>query len=174
MRLATLRSVPLVQLRPRVINSNKLLSQCHGRFNHSSYLVDRLTQSKAIDVRFLSTSSKAILKPWQVDVVESNGDYRNETFLEHYIGGPLYENQATLPRLPVPTIDETLNRFLPTALPLARTPEERTALLAACEAFPKQAKKMQERLINRRENEMKDSSWLQLWWNQVGAFMVRI
>lgn len=101
-------------------------------------------------------------------MVESNGDYREEAFLEEHIGGPLYENQKELPRLPVPTIEDTLARFLPTALPLVKSEDEKKALLAACETFPEQAKILQERLIHRRDHEMKNSSWLQLWWNQVG------
>jgi carnitine O-acetyltransferase len=100
-------------------------------------------------------------------VVESNGDYREEMHLEEHIGGPLYENQKSLPRLPIPTIKDIIERFLPTALPLAKTKEEEMALKAACQAFPEQAKRLQERLIDRRESEMKESSWLQLWWNQV-------
>lgn len=131
--------------------------------------VQPFTRFKAVDVRFLSTSSTSIIKPWKVDMVQSDGDYRKEAFLEDYIGGALYENQKILPRLPIPTIEDTLKRFLPTALPLARTEEERAALLAACESFPDQANILQERLFDRRDNEMKDSSWLQQWWNQVGA-----
>lgn len=106
-------------------------------------------------------------------MVESNGDYREEAFLEKHIGGPLYEEQDSLPRLPIPSIAETLHRFLPTALPLAKNEEEKTNLLAACEIFPYQAEKLQERLIDRRDNEMKDSSWLQLWWNQLAYLQYR-
>lgn len=119
--------------------------------------------------RFLSTQppQDIVLKPWKTPVVESNGDYREEMHLEEHIGGPLYENQKSLPRLPIPTIEDIIERFLPTALPLAKTKEEEMALKAACQAFPEEAKKLQERLIDRRESEMKESSWLQLWWNQV-------
>jgi hypothetical protein len=46
------------------------------------------------------------------------------------------------------------------------------ALMDACKAFPEQAKVLQERLVARRNGEMKDSSWLQLWWNQVGRMVV--
>lgn len=102
-------------------------------------------------------------------MVEAHGDYRDESFLEAHIGGPLYENQKKLPRLPIPSIEESMKRFLPTALPLAKTKEEKMALKEACAAFPEQAKVLQERLIERSENEMKDSSWLQLWWNQVSS-----
>jgi carnitine O-acetyltransferase len=71
-----------------------------------------------------------------------------------------------MPRLPVPSVQETLERFLPTALPLAKTEEEKNALKEACKAFPELAEILQERLIARRNIEMANSSWLQLWWNQ--------
>ena len=51
-------------------------------------------------------------------MIESRGDYRNEVHLERVIGGRLYENQTTLRNLPVPTLKDTIDRFLPTALPL--------------------------------------------------------
>ena len=102
-------------------------------------------------------------------MIESNGDYRDEAFLEEYIGGPLYENQKNMPRLPIPSIQETMARFLPTALPLAKTEEEKISLKAACEAFPEQARVLQERLKSRRNFEMANSSWLQRWWNQASS-----
>jgi carnitine O-acetyltransferase len=105
-------------------------------------------------------------------MVESHGDYRDEAFLESHIGGPLYEHQASLPRLPIPKLEETIDMFLPTALPLAKNEEERDTLLEACKQFPLQAGTLQTRLEARRE-EMKDSSWLQLWWNTAGYLQVR-
>jgi hypothetical protein len=124
--------------------------------------------------RFLSTQplhpphQVVVLKPWKNEMVESHGDYRAETYLEKHIGGPLYENQNKLPKLPIPDIQDTLERFLSTATPLAKTKEEASALKDAVTKFPEQAKILQERLHARRDGEMKDSSWLQLWWNQVG------
>ena len=100
-------------------------------------------------------------------MIESRGDYREEMFLEDYIGGPLYENQKNMPRLPVPPIEDTIERFLPTALPLAKTEGEKVALKEACKAFKGEAQALQERLLARRNIEMADSSWLQKWWNQV-------
>ena len=99
-------------------------------------------------------------------MIESHGDYREETFLEEFIGGPLYAGQRDMPRLPVPSVNDTIGRFLPTASPLARTVEEKMALKEACQKFPEEAKVLQERLLARRD-EFKGSSWLQLWWNQV-------
>lgn len=108
-------------------------------------------------------------------MVESNGDYRDEAFLEKdtEIGGPLYQHQATLPRLPVPELEDTIARFLSTALPLARTAQEAKALKKACETFPEEAKVLQERLLDRANVEMKDSSYLQLYWNTLGYLQVR-
>jgi hypothetical protein len=110
-------------------------------------------------------------KTWKANMIESKGDYRDEAFLEDYIGGPLYEYQHKMPKLVVPSIQETLERFLPTATPLAKTDEERMALIQACKAFPEQALQLQQRLLA-RQKEFKDSSWLQLWWNQVSIFSV--
>lgn len=115
----------------------------------------------------LTTASSAPFKTWPVAMVESRGDYREEAHLEALISGPLYSSQKTLPRLPIPTIEETLSSFLPTALPLAESEEEANKLKEACRVFPQQAAQLHERLIDRK-NEMHDSSWLQLWWNTEG------
>ncbi|CAJ1969831.1 unnamed protein product [Cylindrotheca closterium] len=115
----------------------------------------------------------SLLKPWPEFFYECNGDYRKETFLEEHIGGPLYAEQKTLPKLPIPSIDETVERFLPTALPLEKSEEAKAELKTACRRFPKEAQTLQQRLLDYRDIEMKDSSWLQLWWNQMGYLKVR-
>lgn len=129
----------------------------------------------AYATRSLSSSvqDSTQIKPWTVPMVEANGDYRDETFLEHEVGGSLYENQSKLPTLTIPSVAETIVRLLPTALPLARTKEEELAFKAACATFPEEAKELHTRLTNRRDNDMKDSSWLQLWWNQLGYLQPR-
>lgn len=119
------------------------------------------------------SAEEPALKPWPKPVVVTNGDYRAEAFLEEHIGGPLYANQTKLPRLPISTIQETLERFLPTALPLAKNQTEIENLQAAVRAFPQQAQELQRRLIERRDVAMGDSSWLQLWWNTAGYLQVR-
>lgn len=114
------------------------------------------------------------IRPWKTRVVESHGDYRQEAWLEDFIGGPLYQHQKTLGRLPVPTIQDTLQRFLPTALPLYRTNQEATALQAAIDKFAAQAAPLQERLLARADNtDNAESSWLQHWWNTAGYLQVR-
>ena len=84
--------------------------------------------------------------------------------MEQYIGGPLYSSQNSLPNLPVPSISQSIDLFLPSALPLARTKQQEEDLIKACEAFPKEAEVLQKRL-EARACARKKSSWLQEWWN---------
>lgn len=108
-------------------------------------------------------------------MVESHGDYRAEAYLEDHIGGKLYSQQHSLPKLPIPTISDTISKFLPTALPLAKSDEEKETLMKACEEFKQEGyltSELQRRLVERREGEMKDSSWLQFWWNTMGYLQV--
>lgn len=113
-------------------------------------------------------------RPWPNQVVECTGDYTQEMYLEQIIGGQLYENnnKKTLPELPIPTIKETIERFIPSALPLCESDEERESLLQACDKFEEQAKELQLRLLQRKEG-CKQTSWLQKWWNQKGYLEVR-
>lgn len=110
-----------------------------------------------------------VFKPWKFPVMEADGDYRSQVHLEEHIGGPLYENQKALPKLPIPTLKETIDRFLPTALPLAKSKEEELDLIAACENFEEQAQALQARLVERKDVDMSDTSWLQSWWNTVSV-----
>jgi carnitine O-acetyltransferase len=95
-------------------------------------------------------------------MVESDGNYLGETFLEL---GPLYARQDELKPLPVPSLKETIKRFLPTALPLAESEEEVATLKEASEAFESQAQFLQERLeARKKECEGRKTSWLQEFW----------
>ena len=117
-------------------------------------------------------------------MIESHGDYRSESYLESHIGGTLYSQQRSLPKLPIPSINDTIDKFLPTALPLAKSEEEKQSLIEACERFigtaaaggggeeGQMVQELQRRLVERKEGEMKDSSWLQLWWNTLGYLQV--
>jgi len=136
--------------------------------------------------RFLSTtalfstssigSNKAIatFKPWPKPLIESSGDYSEEAFVEEVIGGPLYDCQKDLPHLPVPSIGETTELFLPSALPLAESKEEVESLINDCAIFPKQAMGIQKKLEEtKRLCSEKNTSWLQKWWNQLGYLQIR-
>lgn len=126
-----------------------------------------------------SSSPSSVLattfKPWPKPYIESKGDYSEESFLEDYIGGPLYKNQKDLPHLPIPSVEETISLFLKSALPLVESEEERVALMKDCESFPSDVAALQERLLARKEGcSMMKTSWLQKWWNQLGYLQIRV
>ena len=123
-------------------------------------------------VRTMSVAASK-LKPWPHPMVESRGDYRSEAYLEDHIGGKLYTQQRSLPRLPIPNISDTMTKLMPTVLPLAKSDEEKATFIKACEDFEGQAGELQRRLVERKEGDMKDSSWLQHWWNTMGYLQVR-
>lgn len=106
-------------------------------------------------------------------MIESRGDYRDEAFLEQHIGGPLYEHQTTLPRLPVLQVKDTIYKFLPTAAPLADTPADVDNLTQQAQCFQTQSEHLQEQLLERASSDYRDSSWLQHWWNTLGYLSVR-
>lgn len=120
----------------------------------------------------IGSTNKLPFNPWPHQVVECHGDYREEAYLENITGGQLYDNQKSLPNLPVPTLKQTIERFIPSALPLCESDDEQQSLIEACDKFEEQAKDLQIRLLQRKEH-YKDSSWLQLWWNQMGYLQVR-
>ena len=117
-------------------------------------------------------TTTTLLPRWPTPAVTCHGDYTQEAWLEELIGGPLYEHQASLPRLPVPSIPETLERFLPTALPLAKSEEEQRSLQQAIAKFPSQAETLQKRL-QQRQQALSNTSWLAPWWNTWGYLQVR-
>jgi carnitine O-acetyltransferase len=120
----------------------------------------------------LSTRPFSSIRPWKQASVESRGHYPDEAWIEEHVGGPLYQHQKSLPRLPVLSIEDTLRRFLPTALPLAKSSQEAQALQSAVAKFPQQAAQLQERLLQRQKDNP-NSSWLQHWWNTAGYLQVR-
>ena len=82
-------------------------------------------------------------------------------------------HQFSLPPLPVPTLEETMQTFLPTALPFATCPQQVQDLQEACKRFPAQAAVLQERLLQRQRDTFANSSWLQQWWNQLQYLQYR-
>jgi carnitine O-acetyltransferase len=128
-------------------------------------------------MKMTSTSTTAstsfLLKQWPKTMVESRGDYREEEFLEKCIGGPLYEHQATLPRLPVLQVNDTIQKLVPTVLPLSSSPEQSSSFIQKATSFEQQSQHLQQRLITRASTEYKNSSWLQHWWNVLGYLKVR-
>ena len=139
----------------------------------------RLHRTATSNRRTIIHSLSTALLPWPHAIIESHGDYeRDAAILEPRDGAtthlppPLYRHQRNLPRLPVPSLQDTIDRFLPTALPLAESPEEEESLRQACRDFPRQAQHLQERLLEKAAAS-KSTSWLQQWWNTLGYLQCR-
>ena len=82
--------------------------------------------------------------------------------------------QESLPRLPVPTLEETTARYLKSLKPLL-TPAELAASTKAVEAFVAPngpGPKLQEKLIARREDP-KHKNWIYEWWNDAAYLSYR-
>lgn len=90
--------------------------------------------------------------------------------------GPMYEGQSSMPHLPVPSLEQTLNKYLRSTVP-HQTP----ASLAATEAAVKSAlsgedskivQTLQQRLEDRATKEGRES-WLSEWWNDAAYMAYR-
>ena len=163
---------------PRPTNkTNSVAAKLRWRTTTTTRSLSAATEADHPETETASASASStgrMIKPWKTPVVESRGDYRQEAWLEEWIGGPLYEKQKNLPRLPVPTVQETLARFMPTAMPLARSQLEQDSLQSAVDCFANQAAVLQNRLLDRQVSAANaDSSWLQHWWNTAGYLKVR-
>lgn len=91
--------------------------------------------------------------------------------------GPLFAEQSKLPNLPVPALDQTLNKYLKSTIPLQKdsnsTSKTEKAVKSALEGKDSALfKALQERLQNRRDNEGRDN-WLSDWWNEAAYMAYR-
>ncbi|KAI1468696.1 acyltransferase ChoActase/COT/CPT [Daldinia caldariorum] len=87
---------------------------------------------------------------------------------------PMYRFQDSLPKLPVPTLEETAARYMKSLHPLL-SPVEYAASQKAVDEFIKPGgvgRKLQEKLIERRENPQ-IKNWLYDWWNEAAYLSYR-
>jgi carnitine O-acetyltransferase len=91
------------------------------------------------------------------------------------IAGPLFAHQQKLKFLPVPSLEETCDRFLKTCLPLAKSSEEFSALKLKIQALKDgMGPKLQQRLLARESTEKENGkSWLIDWWNDYAYMSYR-
>lgn len=84
--------------------------------------------------------------------------------------GPMLRFEASLPRLPVPTLSSTAAKYLESVQPHL-TPAEFSTTQSAVQSFlnSEQSKVLQERL-QARAADPSNKSWLSDWWNDV-AYM---
>ncbi|KAI1381922.1 acyltransferase ChoActase/COT/CPT [Hypoxylon crocopeplum] len=87
-------------------------------------------------------------------------------YVEDKSKGAMLRFQDSLPRLPVPTLEETANRYMKSLHPLL-SPIEYASSKKAVDEFIKPGgvgQKLQDKLIARRENP-KVKNWIYEWWN---------
>lgn len=89
--------------------------------------------------------------------------------------GALWAGQDSLPSLPVPALDQTLEKYLRTTIPHQQTESSKKATEFAVESALKGKdselfKKLQDRLIARSKDPESDGNWLAAWWNDA-AYM---
>lgn len=104
-------------------------------------------------------------------------DLSRKLTLERVLARPV-RHESSLPHLPVPTLEETAQRYLASIRPY-HTPQEPTSSTSplptwsASEAAVKEfvssplVKELQERLVKRAEGR---DSWLSEWWNETAYF----
>lgn len=88
--------------------------------------------------------------------------------------GPMLRFQESLPRLPVPTLEETTSRYLKSLSPLLSKAELEKSKKAV-EEFIKPGgigRKLQEKLIARRESP-EHKNWIYDWWNEAAYLAYR-
>ena len=144
-----------------------------GRYNHNAPRIS-MNRWKSTTADTVASAAATTIRPWPDHMIESRGDYRDEMWLEEYIGGPLYQYQKSLPTLPViSNVETTLQRLVPTILPLAKNDIEVSHVQSCVSKFPKQANHLQERLQQHAKTIGTSSSWLQQWWNTYCYLQVR-
>ncbi|KKA27106.1 hypothetical protein TD95_001121 [Thielaviopsis punctulata] len=96
------------------------------------------------------------------------------TYVEDKSKGAMLRFQDSLPRLPVPTLQETAARYIQSLKPLL-TPEELAKSKAAVAEFIKPGgvgEKLQEKLVAKR-NDPEVKNWLYDWWNNLAYLSYR-
>lgn len=80
-----------------------------------------------------------------------------------------YSNQTKMPRLPVPELRDTADKYLRTVQPLTRSrPEAYSATRAAVEAFAAPGQVGEQAQVLLRERAASEPNWLEKWWDVQG------
>lgn len=97
-----------------------------------------------------------------------------EGYVEDKSKGAMLRFEESLPRLPVPTLEETAKRYLKSLHPLLSKSEFEHSQKAVAE-FVKpggQGEELQKRLVARREDP-KTKNWIYEWWNEAAYLAYR-
>lgn len=104
----------------------------------------------------------------------SADDDARKGYKEDYSKGPMLRFEESLPRLPVPTLEETAKRYLKSVHPLLSQSEYDATTKAVSEfvAPGGPGEKLQQRLVARREDP-KHKNWIYEWWNEAAYMAYR-
>ena len=103
---------------------------------------------------------------WPTSKIVSYGDYRaDEEALgpSYFANKKLYEYQALLPKLPVPSLEQRIQKLIE-SIPLAENENEKNSFLRSVRD-PK-LKLLHQKLVEKKDS-CTNTSWLSLWWNQM-------
>ena len=108
--------------------------------------------------------------------VHNNSDANRDDqgYREDNSKGPMLRFEDSLPRLPVPTLEETSKRYLKSVHPLLNRSEYESTKKVV-EAFVKSGgigEKLQKRLLARRDDP-KHKNWIYEWWNDAAYLTYR-
>lgn len=97
---------------------------------------------------------------------------RDSGYREDLAKGPMLRFEESLPKLPVPSLDETATRYLRSLRPLLSASEQATTTAAVHDFIAPHGagRKLQDRLIARSEDT---TNWLYKWWTETAYLAVR-
>ncbi|KAF4446466.1 carnitine O-acetyltransferase [Fusarium austroafricanum] len=104
----------------------------------------------------------------------ANSSSASSGYVENNSKGPMLRWQDSLPRLPVPTLEETAKRYLKSLHPLLSA-SEYEASKKAVEEFVRPGgvgSKLQEKLVAKREDP-NTKNWIYEWWNDAAYLSYR-
>ncbi|KAI1130544.1 acyltransferase ChoActase/COT/CPT [Nemania abortiva] len=129
-----------------------------------SSLAKSRAQSTAL--RTLIRRGTGAKNPLMAPVAQRSNSSLPQGYVEDKSKGPMLRFQESLPRLPVPTLEETAARYVKSIHPLL-SPVEFAASKKAVEEFIRPGgagEKLQKKLIAKREDP-KTKNWIYEWWN---------
>ena len=142
-----------------------------ARFLSSHRDMSSRALSKAVRIP-LSQSARSQFHTTAAKMTVSHADMFKNGTTANGMKGPLFASQQSLPRLPVPSVEQTLTKWLQSTLPHqpsqeAKSQTEKAVKEALSGSDAETIKKLQERLLARKDAK---ENWLSEWWNEV-AYM---
>ncbi|KAF4473407.1 carnitine O-acetyltransferase [Fusarium agapanthi] len=104
----------------------------------------------------------------------ANSSAASSGYVENHSKGPMLRWQGSLPKLPVPTLEDTAKRYLKSLHPLLSA-SEYEASKKAVEEFVRPGgvgSKLQEKLVAKREDP-NTKNWIYEWWNDAAYLSYR-